>query len=123
MPALVGKVRSFRPHNPGQAAHWTTSYPSAAVFPMAAVVKAARDLDYGAMALPALFVISDKDRVVDPNVAADVAARWGADARLVRLELGAKDDPFGHVIAGDIMSPGQTDRAVAEIIEWFEDVR
>lgn len=123
MPALVGQVRSFRPHNAGQAAHWTTSYPSAAVFPMATVVKAARDLDYPAMTVPALFLISESDRVVDPTVSADIAARWGGGARLVVLELGADDDPFGHVIAGDIMSPGQTDRAVAEIVEWFEAIR
>jgi hypothetical protein len=33
--------------------------------------------------------------------------------------LGAGDDPYSHVIAGDILSPGQTARATKVILDWM----
>lgn len=32
--------------------------------------------------------------------------------------MGARDDPSSHVIAGDILSPGQTDETVKLIAGW-----
>ena len=37
LPRLGGETRSFEPVNEGQAEHWTTSYPMAALAPMAAL--------------------------------------------------------------------------------------
>ncbi|KNX42098.1 Alpha/beta hydrolase family protein [Roseovarius tolerans] len=122
LPLLAGQRRSFEPRNPGQAAEWTTEYPSAAVFPMAAIVAHARDLDYTGMTLPALFYYSDADRVVRPDITAEVAARWGGPVTRGTPDLGPEDDPFAHVIAGDIMSPGNTARAIDAMRDWISGV-
>lgn len=34
-------------------------------------------------------------------------------------DLGPEDDPDAHVIAGDIMSPGQTESAAERMLEWI----
>lgn len=120
MPLVAGERRSFEPHNPQQAAYWTTEYPSVAVMPMAALVKAVDRADLGAAQVPALFVFSDGDRVVDAAATRAAIAEWGGATDIWQPELTDADDPFRHVIAGDIMSPAQTDIVVAEILKWAE---
>ena len=123
LPLLVGKTRSFEPLNDAQALHWSTTYPSTAVFPMAASVNAAIALDYSDVKIPALFHYAKGDKVVRSDVTQRIAAEWGGDVTTVRPELGAGDDPSQHVIAGDIVSPGQTARSVAAILEWYGELR
>lgn len=119
LPLLAGRRRSFEPRNPGQAAEWTTEYPSIAVFPMAALVAHARSLDYSAMTLPALFYYSDADGVVRPDLTGKVMANWGGPVTRLVPSPGPEDDPFAHVITGDIMSPGTTEAAVAAMTAWL----
>jgi alpha-beta hydrolase superfamily lysophospholipase len=123
LPVLAGERRSFEPINEGQAAHWTTEYPSAAVFPMAAIVKHAAELDHGQITTPALFYYSDDDGVVDAEATTRVAARWGGPVARSKPDLRPGDDPLAHVIAGDIMSPGNTDAAVAAMLDWVATLR
>jgi len=118
VPVVAGRERAFEPRNPGQAAYWTTRYPTVAVLPMAEAVAAAGRIDPASIATPALFLFSDDDQVVKPEATRAVAAAWGGPVTLEVLTMGPADDPFSHVIAGDIMSPGQTDRAVATILDW-----
>jgi hypothetical protein len=118
VPLIAGAERSFEPANEAQARYWTTAYPSTAVFPMAALVKAVGALDHGRARLPALFYFSEDDRVVVPDRTQEVIAAWGGPVRVVNPVLGAGDDRFAHVIAGDILSPGQTGVAVREIVNW-----
>ena len=123
VPLLAGERRSFEPRNPEQAAHWTTEYPSVAVFPMAAIVKYARALEHVQVSVPAMFIYSSKDKVVRAEVTARVEARWGGETTRLTPDLGPDDDPFAHVIAGDIMSPGATDMVTRAIIEWIEGLQ
>jgi len=123
LPLLAGKRRAFEPMNEQQAAHWTTEYPSVAVFPMAAIVKHAANLDHGKITVPALFYFSDKDAVVDASETVRVAERWGAPVTRGYPDLRQGDDPLAHVIAGDIMAPGNTDKAIKRILEWVATLR
>jgi hypothetical protein len=34
--------------------------------------------------------------------------------------MGEGDDPYGHVLAGRILSPGKTEETVAAIVAWAE---
>lgn len=122
LPILVGKTRSFEPRSAGQARNWTTQYPSVAVFPMAASVQAAVQLDYSTVNIPALFHYSKNDGVVRADITQRIAAQWGGPVETVRPELGSDDDPLQHVISGDIMSPGQTARSVAAIVKWYGEL-
>lgn len=117
-PLVAGRTRSFAPVNDGHAAHWTTSYPTLALFPMAALLREARGLDYATARMPLLEIHSPDDQVIDPAAIAPVAAAWGGKVTQATLTMGPGDDPFSHVIAGDILSPGQTAPAVALILDW-----
>lgn len=118
-PLLAGRQHSFPPRNPRHAAYWTTSYPTVALLPMSALARHARAQDYSTARVPALILISDTDKVVRPELTQQIAAQWGAGARLIKMDLGPGDDPNHHILAGDIMSPGQNDVMVQSVLDWL----
>lgn len=120
LPVLAGERRSFEPVNARQAAHWTTEYPSAAVFPMAAMVRHAARQDYSGVSIPALFYYSDEDKVVRPDITARIEASWGGKTTRISPMLTETDDPFAHVVAGDILSPGNTEAAAQAMLDWIK---
>ncbi|MEM9012795.1 MAG: alpha/beta fold hydrolase [Pseudomonadota bacterium] len=119
VPAIGGARRSFEATSPAHAAWWTTDYPTVAVVPMAAAVQAARALPLARGALPLFVAFSPDDAVVDPAATRAVAQAWGGPVRLQSVVMGEGDDPSAHVIAGDIMSPGQTAGLTAAILDWL----
>jgi alpha-beta hydrolase superfamily lysophospholipase len=122
LPWLVGPTRSFEPRTAAEATYWTASYPSVAVLPMAALVRAVRGLDVSGTTIPALFWFSLDDQVVRPERTQAVAKAWGGPATVRLVEMGPGDDPSGHVVAGAILSPGQTEAAVAGMLDWLAGV-
>jgi esterase/lipase len=117
-PWIFGAERNFPPANDLQATYWTTRYPTVATIPMASVVRAARAQDYTQAVIPALFIYSPEDQVVQPARTDAVVAAWGDAVRIFQPELGEGDDPHRHLITGDTMSPNQTAGSVALIVEW-----
>jgi len=111
-------TRSLKPRNALQARNWTTEYPISALLPMAALVRHARRLDYGQIGLPALFYYSDEDQVVRAAETDRIAAEWGGPVTRARPVPGAGMDINAHMIAGDILSPANTDEAVKVILDW-----
>jgi alpha-beta hydrolase superfamily lysophospholipase len=120
-PIVAGGTRSFEPANAQQAAHWTTEYPTTALFPMAALVREGRNLDFAAIKLPALFIYAPADQVIDPARIPAVVAAWGGPAQINEIVVGDDDDSYSHVIAGDILSPGQTVPVTGLILSWIEE--
>jgi alpha-beta hydrolase superfamily lysophospholipase len=125
-PWIAGETISFTPRNAAQEEYWTTSYPSVATLPMGALIKAVNALDHRQFLTPALFWYSDNDQVVQPAATDHVRRRWGADWHTVVTraypDLKQGDDPNAHVIAGDIMSPGQNDMMVSGILGWIKEI-
>lgn len=119
LPLLVGGTRITAPLSDAHAKWWTTSYPTVAVLPTAALVNIMQDLPFEAARIPALFIVDDADRVVSTDAARDIERRWGGPSDLVEFHLGPDDDPARHVLAGDILSPGQTDAMVARLVDWI----
>jgi len=117
-PWVAGAERGFAPVNADHAAYWTTTYPTVALFPMAALIRFARGVNYGTATMPALFLYAEADQVIDPTRISPVIAAWGGPVTDVKVMLAAGDDPFRHVIAGDILSPSQTAPVVAQIVKW-----
>ncbi|EPX80008.1 alpha/beta hydrolase [Litoreibacter arenae] len=117
---VAGAERSFAPINDAHGKYWTTLYPTSALIPMAALVRHAREADYSQVTTPALFIFSDEDGVVSAETTRAVSTKWGGPVQLAPRELGEGDDPFNHVIAGDILSPGQTDATVALLRSWVD---
>ena len=117
-PVVAGATRSFNPVNAGHAKYWTAQYPTAALFPMAALVRDARTLDLSAAKTPLMVIYSAKDSVVDAEKTLLAVKGWSGPVRLEAREIASGDDPYFHVIAGDILSPGQTAGTVALILDW-----
>lgn len=121
LPLVAGRERRWSAASPRQEAYWTTRYPTVALFPMAALVSHAVKQDYRQVDIPALFHFSMRDKVVRPEISAEVAARWGkAGADVVLVPETADAGPDAHVIAGDIVAPGNTDAVVEVIVNWLK---
>lgn len=118
-PVVAGDERCFDPVNDRQKTYWTTCYPTLALLPMAALAKHAGAADYGGVKVPALFLFSEADQVVSPQVTKRVAARWGAPATILPQTIGPGDDAYNHVITGDILSPSMTAPISFTMIGWI----
>jgi pimeloyl-ACP methyl ester carboxylesterase len=115
---IIGKERSFPVANELHAKWWTSRYPSSATVPMAALTELARNAAVDKIAIPTLFIFSDDDKVVRPELTRDIAARWGAKHEIIAVER--NDDPSSHVIAGDALSPSTTDALAQRIVDWVK---
>lgn len=118
VPLIAGAERSFETSNDLHAKFWTSTYPTTAVLPMAAIVKHARGLPFENIDKPALFIYSNEDSVVDNTMSAKVMDRWGGETKLHLVE--GADDKYNHVIAGDALSPNKTDEVAGAITEWLK---
>ncbi len=118
LPLIAGAERSFEVTNELHAKYWTSTYPTIAVFPMAALVKHARSLPVENIDKQALFIYSDADTVVDNTVSKQIMDRWGAEAQLHLVE--GADDQYNHVIAGDALSPNKTEEVAQVIADWLK---
>lgn len=118
LPWIAGDTRSFAPLNEGQAAYWTTTYPTAALLPVAALVRAARAVQYYTVKVPLLVFFSPQDQVVNPVQTQVILSYWGGPLQWQPRSMGPGDDPYSHVLAGDILSPGQTAQTVDLIVAW-----
>ena len=118
LPRLAGETRGFEPRNEAHAQFWTESYPTVALLPMAALVKAAQDADYGGVETPALFIYAPEDQVIDGAEVARVAARWGGPVQVEEVAPQEGLDSQNHVLAGDVMSPGMTAPLGQLIADW-----
>lgn len=119
-PVLLGGERTFEGESAEVQTYWTRSYPWEAVVSLAGLVKTVTALDFGQAQVPALFRLSLADQVVRPEETQKVAAAWGGPATVQLVELGPGDDDGGHVIAGDIVSPGQTEAAIVDMLAWLK---
>lgn len=96
---------------------WTRGFPTVALLPMAALSQAARAIDFAAVHLPALFILSPADKVVDASVTQEAAALWGGPHEV--LEVDDSTDPSQHLIAGDLRSPQTSQRVADAIAGWI----
>lgn len=116
---LLGPQRGFTATNELQAHLWTTSYPTNALLPLAATVAMTAASRVEDISIPALFVFSDKDKVVDPRATHAVIGRWGGPTRT--LLVSDSEDPNHHVIAGDACSPSTTTRLAGASLEFLRE--
>lgn len=122
LPWIAGPTRSFEPQNSLHARFWTESYPTEAVVPMAALVGLAHRASYARATMPALFLYSPNDEVVDHGATRNVAAAWAGPTRIEQVTVPPGGDPRHHNIAGDILTPANT-RPVAETISaWLRNL-
>ncbi|MCR9134827.1 MAG: lysophospholipase [Alphaproteobacteria bacterium] len=115
---VVGERRSFEPVNDLHKRFWTHEYPTAAVLPMAELVKLTNAAEIHNIQVPALFIFSEKDTVVRPDKTREIAETWGARTQIVVIDN--SEDPDNHVIAGDAKSPSTTGEIADIVTDWIE---
>ncbi|WP_170400033.1 alpha/beta hydrolase [Ruegeria arenilitoris] len=122
LPLVMGEERDVSGVDPELNTYWTSVYPWEAVVPMTVLVETVYALDVSDAQVPALFWFSDDDQVVRPDRTHKVAESWGGPSTVNLVTMGPGDDPASHVIAGRLMSPGQTDATVTGILDWFKGI-
>ena len=119
VPLVIGTEQQGNPRNDRHAHYWMMTYPTTALMPMAAIVAAVDRESYDDVDIPALFYYSRQDQVVVPEKTAAFAKSWGGVSKIIIASLTDDDDKFSHIIAGDIVSPNQTESAVDHILAWI----
>jgi alpha-beta hydrolase superfamily lysophospholipase len=118
---VIGPTRSFVPENDLQARHWTESYPTRALLPMMGLVDLVAEADLGTVRAPTLVLLSPTDQVIDLVAAQSAFQRIGAPLKSLEW-VGGVTDGGGHVLAGDILSPGTTGVVHDRIAHFLEDL-
>lgn len=119
LPLLAGRERCIDPVSDRHREFWTGCYPFTSLLPVAALVAEAGDADLSGATQPLLVLWSEADKIVDPEAMKRVLAGWGGGVTEMPLTMGPGDDPSAHVVAGDILSPGQTAPVATRINGWI----
>ena len=122
VPLIAGKMRHSTPRNKQHSKFWTTTYPTVAAIPMAAIVKAVTEQDFSKVTIPALFYFSLEDEVVDPQATKNMTRKWGGRKKIINVTMTEQDDKYSHIVTGNIVSPNQTDYTVRETIKWISSL-
>ena len=120
---ILGKKMKHKPRNDLNKKYWTMSYPTNALIPMAKLVREVNKKDYSTVKKPALFYFSMEDKVVNPHKIKEFITKWGGNSTTKIVKLSNKDDKFSHVLAGDIISPNQTEYAKNIMVNWIKNLR
>jgi alpha-beta hydrolase superfamily lysophospholipase len=113
--------REWAARSPEQGRYWTTRYPSAALFPMQALVEVVRDKPLTGYRVPTLLFVHANDQVVDATRTAAWVARLRAEspsARVTEVAVVPKDGEDGHVVVGRILAPSQVIGFRDEIVRF-----
>ncbi|WP_102958235.1 alpha/beta hydrolase [Mangrovicella endophytica] len=97
---------------------WTLRFPTAATVPLARLMRATREADLSQIRLPALFLYSPDDQLVDPAATRAFIERWPAAHEAEAIT--GSGDPSKHILAGDILSPATTDAVAERIVAWVK---
>ena len=119
---FIGKTRTIKPRNELDKKFWTLSYPTKALIPMARLVKKINNKDFSNVNNPALFYFSMDDKVVKPKKTIEFIENWGGETKTINVKMSEFDDKYSHVIAGDILSPRQTEIARKKMVKWIKSL-
>ncbi len=120
-PWLMGDEYQWTPRNAEQARYWSHQYPSRALLPMMALVKAVNELPLEQIKKPVLMIYAPDDQVVDPAASSAAFARMASvDKQKIALEN--SQDGSHHILAGRIIAPNDTPRVAALITAFLQQL-
>jgi esterase/lipase len=114
--AVIGPERSWEPKNEMHGRYWTYSYPTEAILPMMGLVKLARS-DVDTITHPIQVIYSPNDQAINPERVETVYEQFSSSQKQI-ISISEPEDESNHVLAGDILAPGDTE-PVAEMILSF----
>ena len=110
------------PPHPLKERFWTQEYPTAALFPMMALVARVRDSALDSIKAPLLMMLSPRDQVIDVNAARAAYARFGSTNKQL-IEVDYSQSPGQHVLAGAIESPEASAPMAAQVLEFVRGLK
>lgn len=117
MEQFYGGWRSFSMANDRHARYWTVRYPIKAIATMMQLVRRSWQVDPKNAAMPVLMMVNPWDRVI--NVTLAVTRYLAFPSAQKKLVLFRENKDLGrHVLAGDILAPEATAKAM-DIIDAF----
>jgi esterase/lipase len=119
---FFGGWRSFSVQDPEQARFWTVRYPIAAIGTMMHLVRLSWQLDLKSVTVPMLTMVNPWDRVINVSAALLRYRAFGSPHKKIVLFRGNRD-PGRHVLAGNILSPEATDKALALVLAFVVSIR
>lgn len=115
---VSGSTRSWQAFNDRQALYWTTSYPTPTVIEVIRVVDRAHETIGSAKAPRVQLIYSPDDKVVSiPLLRAGFERIQSAEK--VMVEVAETGTPFAHIVAGDIISPMNTEWIARDIVRFI----
>ncbi len=118
---LIGDQRSWQPANEMQAEFWTESYPTTALLPMMGLVELTRSQDLAQIDIPILTIYSPNDEVVNAGKIEEAHQAFGSSRKAI-IPIESVGDPSNHVLAGDILSPDDTQQLLEMILRFVEEL-
>ena len=116
--SLFGGWRNFSVVNARHARFWTVRYPVKAIATMMQLVRLSWRLDLSNPTMPVLMMVNPWDRVINVTLAVMRYLTFPSAHKRLVLFRGNKD--LGrHVLAGDILSPSTTAKALAFIHDFL----
>ncbi len=114
---IQGPFYEWEPVNEKHAQYWTYRYPSVALLELMKLLDYVNSMALEEIQTPALFIYSPEDKVVDSNEIEIAFSRFGSKNKHKEV-IENTEDRNSHVLAGDILSPGSTDK-IAGLINKF----
>lgn len=118
---IQGPSYEWEAFNEGHAKYWTNKYPSEALVEMMKLLDYVNDLDFSSIEVPALFIYSPNDHVVDPGEIESAFEQFGSGKKHIEA-IPEVEDRNNHVLAGEILSPGSTDYIMSLIDSFVQEL-
>ena len=119
LPRLIaGETRCWEPANELQARYWSTCYPSKIGIEVMRLVDRANAQMRGEHRQDLLVFYSPKDKIVSPDAIVAAFEAYESPRKLL-VKVTDSGDANDHILAGDIMSPGTTQRIADTIVDFI----
>ncbi len=115
--STIGETRSWQPHNELQAKYWSTSYPSEVLIEAMRLVDLANANLPMTIEQPLLTLLSPNDGVVAAQAMFDALQHIRSPRQRI-IQYDEVGDPDNHVLAGDILSPENTQSVVDSVVAF-----
>jgi esterase/lipase len=119
---LIGPEFSWTPANDLQAKYWTHRYPTKSLIPMMKLVKLVSKSKMENIHTPVLVIYSPNDTVINVGKVERAYARLGARVKAMK-PITHNVNQTNHILAGDIMAPGNTDLVAKLILDFVSPLK
>ena len=118
---LEGEIIGEKEHiiSPAHANNWSYIYRTEMIFPMVALLEYTNTADFPEFRTPVIMFYNREDKIVNQKKTIEVFDSWGAENKEI-FEVQNPGDKNGHVIAGDIFSPGTTAFVAEKTINFIK---